>query len=221
MKQLLLHNLGWKALSLLIAVALWVVVAREPQLATSLSVPVEFKNMPNDLDFSTAVPDRVRLELRGQSGRLSRENLSDIAVELDLSDAHVGDRTYTIRDRNLNLPSGVFFDRSVPSQITLHFEHLITRDISIRPIYRELQPGYHVTSIALDPVRVRIHGPEQRMALMETIPTDPIDLSGVVAEKAFRTHVNLGDPELRTEVPITVAVTVKVARDNSTPKAAR
>ncbi|HMD49269.1 MAG TPA: CdaR family protein [Bryobacteraceae bacterium] len=220
MKQLLLHNLGWKALSLLIAIALWVVVAREPQLATSLSVPVEFKNMPNDLDFSTAVPDRVRLELRGQSGRLSRENLSDIAVVLDLTDAHMGDRTYTIRDRNLNLPAGVFFDRSVPSQLTLHFEHIVTRDITIRPVYQHLQPGYHVTSMALDPARVRIHGPEQRVTLMETIPTDPIDLNGVIAEKTFRTHVNLGDPLVRTEIPVTVAVTIQVARDNSASKAA-
>src|SRR5277367_6116218 len=126
MKQLFLHNLGWKALSLLMAVALWVIVAREPQLATSLAVPIEFKNMPADLDFNSAVPDRVRLEVRGQSGRLSRENLNDIAVILDLTDAHEGDRTFTIRERNLNLPSGVVFDRTVPSQLTLHFEHLIS-----------------------------------------------------------------------------------------------
>lgn len=215
MKQLLLHNLGWKAVSLLIAIALWVVVAREPQLATSLSVPVEFKNMPNDLDFSSAVPDRVRLELRGQSGRLSRDNLSDIAVILDLSDAQVGDRTYTIRDRNLNLPSAVSFDRSVPSQLTLHFERIISKDIYIRAIYHQVPLGYHVTKVALDPVRVRVRGPEQHMALMDSIPTDPIDLSGVVGEKTFHTHVNLGDPQLRTDTPVAVAVTVTVARDGA------
>jgi YbbR domain-containing protein len=221
MRQLLLHNLGWKALSLVIAMALWVVVAREPQLATSLSVPVEFKNMPNDLDFSTAVPDRVRLEVRGQSGRLSRENLSDIAVVLDLSDAHVGDRTYTIRDRNLNLPAGVFFDRTVPSQLTLHFEHLISRDIPIRPLYQKIQQGYHLTKVALDPSRVRVRGPEERLATMDFVPTDPIDLTGVVGAKTFRTHVNLGDPQVRTEAPITVAITVSVARDGTAAKAAQ
>ena len=221
MKQLLLHNLGWKALSLLIAIILWTAVAREPQLATSLSVPVEFKNMPNDLDFSTAVPDRVRLEVRGQSGRLSRENLSDVAVVLDLSDAHVGERTYTIRDRNLNLPAGVSFDRTVPSQVTLHFEHLISREIPVRAVVRKTQPGYHVTKIALDPAGVRVRGPEERVSTMESIPTDPIDLSGVVGEKTFRTHVNVGDPQVRTDVPVTVAVTISVARDGSASKAAQ
>jgi YbbR domain-containing protein len=221
MRQLLLHNLGWKAMSLVIAIALWVVVAREPQLATSLSVPVEFKNMPNNLDFSTPVPDRVRLEVRGQSGRLSRENLSDIAVVLDLSDAHVGDRTYTIRDRNLNLPAGVFFDRTVPSQLTLNFERLVSRDIPIRPRYQKIQQGYHLINIAMDPQRVRVRGPEQRLSTMDFVPTDPIDLTGVVGEKTFRTQVNLGDPTVRTEAPVTIAITVRVARDVSATKAAQ
>ncbi len=70
MRQLLTQNLGWKLLSLLLAVGLWLAIAREPEVATSLSVPVEFKNMREDLDISGNLPDRVFLELRGPSGRL-------------------------------------------------------------------------------------------------------------------------------------------------------
>ncbi|HEX4593282.1 MAG TPA: hypothetical protein VH157_03355, partial [Bryobacteraceae bacterium] len=83
MKQFFTHNIGWKLLSLAIAVALWIAVAREPELATSLSVPVELKNIPDDLDIGSSVPDRVHLEVRGPSGRLSRDNLSDAAMILD------------------------------------------------------------------------------------------------------------------------------------------
>ncbi len=87
MRQLLTRNLGWKLLSLLIAIALWIAVAREPEVATSLSVPVDFRNMRDDLDIDGNLPDRVRLEVRGPSGRLTRDNLSAVAVVLDLSDA--------------------------------------------------------------------------------------------------------------------------------------
>ena len=52
------------------------------------------------------LPDTVHVELRGQSGRLSRDNLAGLAVILDLSDAHAGQRTYTVHSSNLNLPSG-------------------------------------------------------------------------------------------------------------------
>ncbi len=127
MIQLFTRNLGWKLLSLLIAIGLWMAVAREPEVATSLSVPVDFKNMRDDLDISGNLPDRVRLEVRGPSGRLTRDNLSTVAVVLDLSDAQPGERTYSIRGRNLNLPSGVVFYRAVPSQLTLHFDQLILK----------------------------------------------------------------------------------------------
>src|SRR5260370_39640465 len=106
MKNFFTHNVGWKLLSLLIAVALWIAVAREPELATSLSVPVELKNIPDDLDIGSAVPDQVHLEVRGPSGRLSRDNLTNAAMILDLADAHAGERTYTIRGANFSLPSG-------------------------------------------------------------------------------------------------------------------
>jgi hypothetical protein len=40
MKQLLTHNLGWKLLSLAIAVAIWIAVAREPELAHRCRFPL-------------------------------------------------------------------------------------------------------------------------------------------------------------------------------------
>jgi len=114
MMQILTRNLGWKLASLLIAFALWIVIAREPELATSLSIPIEFNNIPDDLDIGSNVPDRIHVEVRGPSGRLSRDNLSDLAVVLDLSGAHVGERTYTIHPSNTNLPVGVEFYRAGP-----------------------------------------------------------------------------------------------------------
>jgi len=80
--------------------------------------------------------------------------------------------------------------------------------------------GYRVQAAEVDPIKVRIHGPEQRVAALESVPTDPIDLSGVVGDKEIRTHVNVGDPQLRTEFPVIIAVKVKVVLDRSMPKAA-
>ncbi len=43
--------------------------------------------MRDDLDIEGNLPDRVRLEVRGPSGSLTRDNLAAVAVVLDLSDA--------------------------------------------------------------------------------------------------------------------------------------
>ncbi|HUJ49650.1 MAG TPA: CdaR family protein [Bryobacteraceae bacterium] len=221
MIQLITRNFGWKLLSLAIAAALWIAVAREPELATSLSAPVEFKNMPEDVDFNSAVPDHVQLELRGQSGRLSHDNLADVAVVLDLADAHPGERTYTIRDSSLNLPSAVSFYRAIPSQLTLRFEHVISRDIPVKPLYEHIPQGYRVQSANLYPDKVRIRGPEQRVRNMDAVSTDPIDLTGVVGQKEIRTHVNVGDPQVRLESQVIITAKVQVALQRSTPKAAK
>ena len=221
MIQLITRNFGWKLLSLAIAAALWIAVAREPELATSLSAPVEFKNMPEDVDFNSAVPDHVQLELRGQSGRLSHDNLADVAVVLDLADAHPGERTYTIRDTSLNLPSAVSFYRAIPSQLTLRFEHVISRDIPVKPLYEHIPHGYRVQNADLYPDKVRIRGPEQRVRKMEAVSTDPIDLTGVVGQKEIRTHVNVGDPQVRLESQVIITAKVQVALQRPTPKAAK
>ncbi len=209
MRQLFAQNLGWKLLSLLLAVGLWLAIAREPEVATSLSVPVEFKNMRDDLDISGNLPDRVFLEVRGPSGRLSRENLSTVAAVLDLSDAQPGERPYNIRGRNLNLPSGVVFYRAVPSQLTLHFDQLAVKEEPVQPIFVNKPPSYRIVSQEFSPAKVRIRGSEDRVQAIDQIKTDPMDLSGVAGQQVFHTHLNIGDAQVRlvdTSSDITVRV---------------
>ncbi|HEX5228282.1 MAG TPA: CdaR family protein [Bryobacteraceae bacterium] len=207
------RSLGWKLLSVLIAIMLWVAIAREPEVATSLSVPVDFKNMRDDLDISGPLPDRVRLELRGASGRLTRENLSAVAVVLDLSDAEPGDRTYTVRSRNLNLPSGVAFYRAVPSQLTLHFDGLVVKDEPVQAIFVNKPADYRIASQVSNPSTVRIRGAQDRVNAIGQIKTDPLDLSLVESEKVFHTHLNIGDPQVRLVDPaVDITVEVKMAK---------
>ena len=212
MIQLLTRNPGWKLLSLVIAIVLWIAVAREPEVATSISAPVDFRNMRDDLDVTGNLPDSVRLELRGPSGRLTRDNLSTVAVVLDLSDARQGQRTYSIRGRNLNLPAGVVFYQAVPSQVTLHFNQLVFKDEAVQLLFVNQPAGYRVASQQFVPTRVRIRGPQDRMESIHQIKTDPMDLSGATGEKVFHTHLNVGDPQVRlVDAPadITVRVTLQ------------
>src|SRR5579863_6811308 len=213
MKQIFTRNLGWKLLSLLIAIGLWISVAREPEVATSLSAPVDFRNMRDDLDVDGNLPDRVRLELRGPSGRLTRENLSGVAVVLDLSDAQPGERTYNIRARNLNLPSGVVFYRAVPSQLTLRFDGLVLKDEPVQLTYVNKPPGYRIASQQFSPTVVRVRGSQDRVRAIDQVSTDPLDLRGVTGDKIFHTHLNVGDPQVRLiEAPVDITVQVKLEK---------
>jgi YbbR domain-containing protein len=156
----------------------------------------------------------VRLEIRGPSGRLSRDSLADLAVILNLANARPGEHTYNIRPSDINLPAGVSFYRALPSQLTLRFDKLLTKEVEIRlPPYSKGPPdGYRVRTYTLEPSKTWIRGPEERVNNITHVTLDPVDLSGVISQAEFHTHVNIGDPQVRLEVPSTVALRITLEK---------
>jgi len=78
----LTRNLGWKVLAVLLAILLWVAVEGEPELVTVQTVPVYYRNVEPALALVASPPATVRLELRGPSDVLGRENLTNVALLL-------------------------------------------------------------------------------------------------------------------------------------------
>lgn len=213
-KRIVIDNLGWKLLSISLAFLLWVAVASEPELATSISVPILFRHIPDDLDISSEVLERVHLEIRGPARRLTPESLSQTAVVLNLSDVQPGERTFTIHDWNVRqLPIGVVFYRAVPSQVGLRFERLLSRDVPIQPVYSKPPPdGYRIVSYGFSPQKVRIRGPEGHVRPIDHVTSDPIDLSGVVSKREMRVRVRVGDPQVRLEEAPVVKYSVETSK---------
>lgn len=207
-------NLHWKALSLLMAVALWFMVVGEPELVTSYSAPVFFKNLPRDLEISSGVPDRIYLELRGPAGSLSPGQLSSTAVMVDLASVQVAsERTFSVMAAGINLPRGTALLRAVPSQLRLHFEKMLSKDIPVQIRTGTPPPlGYRVILQEASPAKLRISGPESRVLTVEAAQTDPIDLGAVVGRSEFRVHAYVPDAQVRFDASPIVTVRVDVEK---------
>src|SRR5437899_1988594 len=54
-RRYVLHNLGLKLLSLVLAVGLWVAVARDPIAEVAVSVPIEFHRITDPVDATGTV----------------------------------------------------------------------------------------------------------------------------------------------------------------------
>jgi hypothetical protein len=121
--RLLSHNFGWKLGSLALAVLLWFAIVGEPELVTIQSVPVFYMNLPQTLELNTDAPPNVRLQLRGPSGVLSRENLSGVTVLVDLSGADTaGEKHIPVATTKVTLPEGVTLVRAEPNHLNFRLD---------------------------------------------------------------------------------------------------
>ncbi|MBZ5595960.1 MAG: hypothetical protein LAP39_27270 [Acidobacteriia bacterium] len=207
-------NVGWKLLSLGAAVALWVSVASEPELATLRSVPVEYKGVPNNLEISSDFVEDVVLEMRGPSSRLRDLRDARPAVVLDFSSVHEpGQRTFTVDLGNVSLPRGIQLVRSIPAQVQFRFEHRITREVPVEVRFSPPQEGYSVAHYTVTPPALLITGPESSVAKTVSVRTDRIDISGVVVGHQFRVNTYLAEPRVRFQSPSQVVVDVAVKKN--------
>jgi YbbR domain-containing protein len=190
------HNFGLKLLSLAVAIVLWVVIVGDPEMMTSISAPIQYKNLPKDLELASEIPENVHLELRGPASKLATILEERTAVVLDLaSQPSPGERTFTIRQMDVNLPSGVSLARVVPAQLRLRFERREQRDVPVQVRFAgPPAAGYRVVRTEVSPERRTVTGPESRVNRIEFVETDQIDLSAVVSEAEFHVYCNTSDP---------------------------
>lgn len=199
MKSWILHNWPVKLLSLGLAILFWVLLVGEQELATSFTVPIQYKNIPKDLETISDVSEKVHLEIRGPSGKISPGNLSNTAVILDLTSVtRPGEWTFPVSPDVLNLPSGVTLDRAVPSQVRLHFERRASKDVPVKVRIGKNPPeGYRVASMKVEPETIRIVGPESRVQDETSVETDPVDLSDLTGPVSLSVHAYVGDAQAR------------------------
>jgi hypothetical protein len=204
---LISYNPGWKLLSIAVAVALWVFVASEPELATIATVPVQYKNLPDELEISSDPPDAVSLELRGPSGQL--QGGLHPAVVLDMSGVQPGERTYAVGDGTVKLARGVHLVRATPSELRFRFERRASRQVAVVPRFaNEGQNGYEVANWKVVPQELTVIGPASHVSRMHSVSTDAADVSGVVGSSEFRVNAYTGDPFVRFTRSPQVSVTV-------------
>jgi len=207
-------NLGWKLVSLLLAVLLWLAFSSAPLVVTTHTAPIVYNNLADDWMVSGNSPETVHLELRGPAGRLTVSSLAETVVRFDL--ANVGgteDRTFTISESNINLPPGVAFLRAVPSQLRLHLAHLAQKEVPVDVRFSgSLPAGYQLTGQNVSPERLRIAGSDTRVTSVAQVQTDPIDLHSLTQSGDYRVDAFVDDPQVHFESPPQVTVHLTIER---------
>lgn len=205
-------HLGLKFVSITLALLLWLVVAGEQIVERAIRIPLEFTNLPPELELVGDTPDDVDVRVRGSSGALTRLAPGDLVAVLDLRTARPGQRLFHVTGAEVRTPFGVDVVHVSPSNVSITFERSESKMVPVVPaVDGDPAEGFVVGTVTADPATVEVVGPVSALSkLMEAI-TEPVNIKG--ASTAVRESVTIGvpDPAVRLRHPQSAVVTVNVA----------
>jgi YbbR domain-containing protein len=214
LKKLVTHNFGLKALALAAACGLWFSIASEPELATIVSVPVDYRNFPKDLVISSKIVDSISVEARGPASRLREMQLTRVAAVIDFATVRApGERTFTLTGTELRPPRGVTLVRAIPEQLRFRFEYQKSGKLLVDVAFSGTPPhGMAVAKVTVEPAELVVTGPASRVADARRVLTDPFDLSRAATDPEQELSAYIDDAELRFVSVPRVKVKVRLER---------
>jgi YbbR domain-containing protein len=205
------RHLGLKIVAIALATLLWLSVAGEHVVERIMRVPLEFRNIPAELEVVGDPPATVDVRLRGSSGLLSRLEGTDVVAVIDLAAARPGSRLFHIRSDEVRAPYGVEVAQVVPGTLAIALEKSAARIVPVvPPLEGEPAPGFVVGRITSEPATVEIRGPETRVRRLAEAITEPVTVTGTRERVRDVVTIGVSDSALRLSQPQSATVLVEI-----------
>ena len=177
------QNLYLKVFSLLLAVVCWYVVRSEQEQVKDFAVPLQYVNLPADLDLSGRVVDTVIVRLRAPEPILRTITEDRLAAHIDMSSAPLGEQYVTMTPGMIRAPGGAQIDHISPDLIKVSIDRRVRRDVPVVAEFSGSPPsGYEKVRHVIDPPLVSIEGPANEVAKVTRALTGTILLDGETSD---------------------------------------
>ncbi|MBI2822246.1 MAG: YbbR-like domain-containing protein [Acidobacteria bacterium] len=219
LRGLLFDNLGLKLVSLLLALLLWFSVSSEQVYERTVSVPVEFLNIPASLEISNDYTRTLDVQITARRGGLFSSGNVAMSAQVNLQDAGVGERIVPITEADIRKPDTVVVLNITPSRIALVLERTSTKLVPVDPqIVGTPAPGYQVMRVQAIPPEITVTGPESRVRRAVKAVTEPIEISGAKSSVQRDVNVDVAESKLRVDRihPVRVGVLIEEERVSET-----
>jgi len=202
---------GLKVVAVALAALLWLIVAGDHLVERSMRVPLEFRNLPNELEIIGDPPTTVDVRLRGSSAQLARLESREVVAVLDLTGARTGSRMFHLRNDEVRAPYGVEVSQVVPGTLALDLEKSGRRTVPVVPaLDGEPAPGFVIGKVTSDPATVEVAGPESRLKQLAGATTEPVAVDGKKEKFNDQVTVGITDSAVRLVQAQNARVTVEI-----------
>src|SRR5215467_12717006 len=152
-----MHNWYLKAISLALAAMLWALVATETSSEIGLEVPLEYRNIPPQLEITGDTTNVVQVRLRGSSNVIRDISPRDVSTTIDLSKMRPGEKIVPLSPQNVQAPFGAEVIRVNPSSVRFNLERTINKTVPVVPtVLGQPSDGFEIGSIAVNPNKVTV-----------------------------------------------------------------
>lgn len=187
----LANRLPLVAISLSLAVFLWMIVIAEEKIDAGFTVPLVFDNVPSSVVIDGTPADSVYVQIRGSKQAVADALPQQIRAHVDLSHVKPGGEFIQIGDKDIIVPAGLTVRGVYPPYLDLKF--LARKPVTVR-VRTEGKPaeGYLLKSVAAIPRQVEIVGPLQRVESINEVETFPVNIDGL--RKRVKVRAELAQP---------------------------
>jgi hypothetical protein len=207
------RRLGLKIASVVLAALIWVVVAGEQIVERGFRIPLEFSNLPPQLELAGDAPSVVDVRVRGSSGALGRLTPGELVAILDLRGAKAGPRLFHLSSGDVRAPFGIDVVYVAPSSLAITFEPSATKQVAVAPVVEgEPAAGFEVRQVTSDPAVVLVSGPTTAVRATNEAITEPVSVAGASSTVTEVVNVGVADPAVHLRAAEAVRVTVTIVR---------
>jgi YbbR domain-containing protein len=214
-RKLLFDHWSIKLLSLGLSLTLWFYVTSKGKTEMTLSVPLELRNIPQQLAIVGNVAGSLEVRVQGQE-----RVLRDITIGkkvygvLDLSMASAGENIVPISPDDIRRPSGVTVMHLSLSEVRVKLEPLVRQAFRLRPVLHGTPAtGYRVVKIAISPPKITAEGPASVIKALDVIQTMPIDIQGASESITIEPKIDYQGKSLKI-LEKDIAVRIIIERGN-------
>ncbi len=211
-KRILTENLTIKIISIALAVFLWFFVTFKGQTELSLEVPLEFKNIPSEMEVLKQSVKKITVSISARERILRGILQNDIRVVVDLSNIKLGENSIPLTKSSVKLPRGVEILRIEPSSVKLYLDKKEQKVVPVKAvIVGKPQKGFIVNSVEVNPSSINIEGAKKELDKIRLIKTELIDIEGIKDDFTIQAKIDPEGKIFRSDRD-TVYVTVKLRR---------
>lgn len=166
------NNWQYRVLALILALTCWYVVSGQEKVETWLEVPLEFVNLPQQMEITSGLVSKLQVRIRGTSNQVRSLNTGRLAYKLDLAKLQVGRNVIPLVPENMAITSAVEVVEINPTRLELVADVMVSKSVPVRLDWEGL-PGEDIQfkNATVVPDQVTVTGFASALEKVDSVPT--------------------------------------------------